>query len=106
MLKGQPDNQDLIALKQKLLDKIAPELATLQQQKGLQAVQMVEDTVHDISYPVLQYPDKIKSINLDKDGQFSGTLLGIKGQYWLLDGDRVINMRKYSGYELTVELDE
>ena len=106
MLKGQPDSQNLIALKQQLLDKIAPEIATLQQQKGLQAVQMVEDTVHDIAYPVLQYPDKIKSINLDKDGQFSGTLLGIKGQYWLLDGDRVINMRKYSGYELTVELDE
>ena len=30
---------------------------------------------------------------------FSGTLLGIKGQYLILDSG-VLNIRKYTGYEL------
>jgi hypothetical protein len=46
---------------------------------------------------------KIKSINLEKEPNFEGQLLGIKGQYLMLDGDRVINMRKYSGYNLSLQ---
>ena len=66
------------------------------------AVQSLQADAINIRYPVLQYPDKVKSINLDKTPEFSGQLLGIKGQYWMLDGDRVINMRKYAGYELSI----
>ncbi len=100
MLKGEPQKEDLVALRDKLLDLVQPELDTLTQQHGLQAIQSLHSEAVSINYPVDNYPVKIKSINLDKDMEFTGTLMGIKGQYWLLDGDRVINMRKYAGYDL------
>lgn len=102
MLKGAPDNQDLEAEKQRLLSELQPELDKLREEKGLQAISETDSSAVEIDYPVTAYPDKIKSINLDKTPAFSGTLQGIKGQYWLLDDNRVINMRKYAGYELTV----
>ena len=51
-----------------------------------------------INYPVDCYPQKIKSINFDKVGEFDGTLTGMKGQYLYLDNEYVVNIRKYSGY--------
>lgn len=103
MLKAEPDSQDLAATRDALLAKIQPELDALIADKGLQAVSHTEHEAVAIRYPVEQYPEKIKSINLDKTPAFSGTLTGIKGQYLMLDGDRVINMRKYAGYALTVD---
>ena len=102
MLKGQPDSVDLLQVKDELLDKISDELEALKQEKGLQAVSEVSSTTHDIHYPVNDYPVKIKSLNLDKDPSFSGVLNGVKGQYWLLDNDRVINIRKFAGYKATL----
>jgi hypothetical protein len=99
MLKGQITPLDLAQIRDELITKAKPELDELTQRYGLQAISAVESEQFSIHYPVLQYPEKIKSINLDKTPEFSGTLLGIKGQYWLLDDERVINMRKYAGYQ-------
>ncbi len=52
-------------------------------------------------YPVDEYPEKIKSHNLDKTPIIRGKLQGIKGQYLILDTG-VINIRKYTGYEIKV----
>lgn len=60
------------------------------------------DDIIEINYPVLQYPQKIKSIGFDKTPVIEGTLLGIKGQYLLFDGDRVMNMRKHTGYHIEI----
>jgi hypothetical protein len=102
MLKAQPDKVDLLVFKQTLLSKVEAELDDIQQEYGFQAINFIEQAGVDICYPVKHYPQKIKSINLDKELGFSGKLQGIKGQYLMLDGDRVINLRKYSGYELTL----
>ncbi|GGW77081.1 DUF2797 domain-containing protein [Alteromonas halophila] len=102
MLKGQPDEVNLSQVRDELLEAIAAPLDELRHEKGLQAVSPVTDEIHAIDYPVERYPEKIKSINLDKTPSFSGTLQGIKGQYWLLDEDRVINIRKYAGYQVTL----
>lgn len=103
MLKGQPQSADLQEVKDNLLAQIEGEMDEIIEEYGFQAIEILDLPAVDIHFPVNQYPDKVKSINLDKEMQFSGTLLGIKGQYWLLDGDRVINMRKYSGYHLSIE---
>ena len=104
MLQGEPELFDLIALKETLLNEAADQIAELQQEHGLQSIEPVESSVVNINYPVLKYPEKIKSINLDKEGGFEGKLLGIKGQYLILDENRVINMRKYSGYHVNVNI--
>lgn len=54
--------------------------------------------ITELVYPVAYYPEKIKSLNFDKDPLVEGELTGIKGQYLLLDGNRVINVRKFGGY--------
>ena len=100
MLKGPAQALDLVSLKEQLLTEVEGELDDIISEYGFQAITILDQQAVDIVYPVERYPDKIKSINLDKELQFSGQLLGIKGQYLLLDGDRVINLRKYAGYEL------
>jgi len=102
MLKGKPDEVDLEAVKSELMEKISAELEALKQEKGLQAVSEVNAVTHHIHYPVEEYPVKIKSLNLDKTPAFTGVLQGIKGQYWMLDEDRVINIRKFAGYNATL----
>ena len=61
-----------------------------------------EDVVQ-INYPVLDFPTKVKSFNLDKTPVVGGTLMGIKGQYLIFDSG-VINMRKYGGYQVALSL--
>jgi hypothetical protein len=53
-------------------------------------------------YPVLEYPLKVVSFNQEKSPSISGVLNGIKGQYRMLDNSRVINIRKYQGYEVRI----
>ena len=57
----------------------------------------------DIHFPVDSYPVKIKSFNFDKNPEVSGVLHGIKGQYLLLDIG-VINIRKFTGYEVAFSM--
>ncbi len=58
-----------------------------------------------LQYPVSVYPDKVKSLNFDKNPVVYGLLRGIKGQYLLFDENRVINMRKFGGYLLRFKAD-
>lgn len=55
----------------------------------------------EIDYPVTEYPTKIVSHNFDKKDVLEGTLLGIKGQYLILD-TAVVNIRKYGGYHMAL----
>ncbi|CAI8198328.1 MAG: Uncharacterised protein [Glaciecola sp. HTCC2999] len=102
MLKGEPEKLDLKALKNEMKDAIASQIQAIRNEYGLLAVQDIDHETVDIHYPVSQYPEKITSLNLDKESSFTGTLKGIKGQYWMLDDNRVINIRKYTGYQATL----
>lgn len=102
LLKGDVEPIDLIAIREQLMDSCEQPLLELQQRFGLQAIQPINDVdILDIAYPVQAYPTKIKSFNLDKDPVAEGTLIGIKGQYLLFDTG-VINIRKYTSYQLAV----
>lgn len=101
MLKGQIDPLDLAAERERLLGLCADELRALQQRFGLQAIQPLPDAqTLGIAYPVLQYPAKVVSLDLEKTPAIAGTLLGIKGQYLMLDSG-VINIRKYGAYHVS-----
>lgn len=100
MLKGLDVELNLEAEQERLINRLWEGLDALQNEYGLQAIQeLAADNVsHDFVYPVLEYPTKISSINAEKTPLVEGTLMGIKGQYWILDTG-VINLRKYTGYE-------
>lgn len=63
-----------------------------------------DDDIIEINYPVIEFPEKVKSIGFDKQLIIEGQLLGIKGQYLLLDDNRVINIRKHTGYYVDFEV--
>lgn len=54
--------------------------------------------VSTLEYPVLSYPNKVKSVLLTKQPTFSGRLVGIRGQYLIFGDGRVFNIRNHSGY--------
>ncbi len=99
MLKGGIAPLDLKAERDRLFEASSAGMAELEQRFGLQAVQRLEAEEVTIDYPVLKYPLKVSSLNLDKTPDISGQLLGIKGQYLILDTG-VINLRKYTSYEV------
>ncbi|MBQ0720377.1 MAG: DUF2797 domain-containing protein [Gammaproteobacteria bacterium] len=101
MLKGDIEAVDLAASRDSLFELCRPELDALNERFGLQALQPVSDgECVDIEYPVLEYPSKVTSQNFDKTPLVEGTLLGIKGQYLILDTG-VINMRKFTAYQVS-----
>ncbi len=61
------------------------------------------DDIVEITYPVRSFPEKVKSLNLDKVPELEGRLHGIKGQYLIFDDGRVFNVRRHTSYlvELT-----
>ena len=53
-----------------------------------------------ITYPVLQYPQAVKSFNLIKTPFYEGVLKGIKGQYLIFEDGHAFNVRSHEGYEV------
>ncbi|OLQ90281.1 hypothetical protein BIY22_04600 [Vibrio panuliri] len=96
---GQP-----LALEDKfaeLLPLVSDKIAEIKQQYGEDAIEILSESITPIHYPVLEHPTKITSHNFDKNPVVSGNLQGIKGQYLILDTG-VINIRKFTAYEVTV----
>jgi len=60
--------------------------------------------VTEIEYPVLQYPTKVKSLNLEKTQVYSGKLIGVKGQYLLFEDGTVFNVRNNEGYKVLIHI--
>ncbi|CAM3130639.1 DUF2797 domain-containing protein [Vibrio rarus] len=102
MLKGKAEPIDLKEHAKNLIPQIEHKLAELQLKYGQDAIEKLEQDVVEIDYPVTEYPSKISSLNFDKTPQLGGILLGIKGQYLYFDTG-VINMRKFTSYQITAE---
>ncbi len=57
-----------------------------------------------LNFPVNKYPEKPKSLNLVKEKSYSGTLVGIKGQYLIFEDQTVFNVRSNEGLVVTIEV--
>jgi len=89
MLQNNLVDNDLYEVRENLIPIIDDELS--------QYVKKSE-TISQINFPVIKYPEKVKSVGLDKNPLIEEKLVGIKGQYLLFDNDTVFNMRKHTGY--------
>lgn len=95
MLKNEVDeNIDLVEEKWNLHDQLPSDLTTYFSEN---------DEVTEITYPVLQFPDKVKSLTFDKDPVIQSKLMGVKGQYLIFSGGLVLNVRKHTGYRVGLE---
>lgn len=102
MLKCEVAPLDLRVERERLLAALAGGLANLRERFGADAVRILDAEPVTLDYPVIEPPIKVVSLNFDKTPEVAGTLLGLKGQYLMLDSG-VINLRKFTGYEVIVE---
>jgi len=96
MLKNEVPTVDLVA-ERNSLGKLIPE----EVQPYFAAV---PEKRYDLVYPVLAYPKKVNSLNLDKTPHFSGKLSGVKGQYLIFEDGTVFNVRTFEGYVVKISL--
>lgn len=61
-----------------------------------------EDRLYEFEFPVNKYPVKVSSLNLEKTPNFSGKVVGIKGQYLIFEDGTVFNVRTYEGYVVSL----
>jgi hypothetical protein len=101
MLKGEATPIDLVAERDALFARYMPDLQQLAADNGVTFNYLNDELPRQFCYPVSTYASKITSLNLDKTNEITGVLHGLKGQYLLLDTG-VINLRKYTGYVLSV----
>ncbi|WP_394251342.1 DUF2797 domain-containing protein [Vibrio profundi] len=101
LLKEDGADMDLVQRAAELLPLVEPTIAKLKEQYGEDAIEVLQESITPLSYPVEEHPTKITSHNFDKNPEVTGILKGIKGQYLIFDTG-VINIRKFSSYEVEV----
>jgi hypothetical protein len=97
MLKGDPEYINLADKRDELFELLGNELDEIENINVLDKENEVR-----IHYPVLQYPEKITSLSFDKTELITGKLMGIKGQYLILDIG-VLNIRNHTSYKIEME---
>jgi len=100
MLQGGVEPLELLALRDNVLSQGSDDIKKAWGDLPADECQQLDEaTVVEINYPVQQYPTKITSLSFDKTAEISGRLLGVKGQYLILDVG-VLNIRKFGGYQV------
>lgn len=95
MLRNDIEDEDLFAQREKLKGYIPEEAQDY-------FISSTQET--HIKFPVLRYPTKLKSLNLEKTPSFDGVLKGIKGQYLIFEDDTVFNVRNSEGYVVSIKV--
>jgi len=95
MLKNDIEDIDLLEQKEQLKEYLPEEV--------LEYI-LKDNTEMHIEFPVQKYPEKLKTLNLDKTPAYEGKLAGVKGQYLLFDDDTVFNVRSWEGYVVRITI--
>jgi len=89
MLKNTIADLDLVEEKKKAKNSVSA---------GMLQYFVDDNTITYLEYPALDFPKKITSLSFDKATKVDGYLTAIKGQYLIFDHQRVLNIRKHTGY--------
>jgi len=104
MLKGKAKQLNLAKEAEQVIKQLKPALEQLTVRFKPEDIEWLTDqSLYSIVYPIHHYPEKIQSLSVEKNPSVKGQLLGIKGQYLLLDTG-VINIRKYGGYQVEFQV--
>ncbi|MBC3758111.1 DUF2797 domain-containing protein [Hyunsoonleella sp. SJ7] len=93
MLKNEIKDENLVEWRERLKSHIPEEAKDY-------FIESNSET--NLEFPVHQYPEKPKSLNILKAESFEGTLVGVKGQYLIFEDQTVFNVRANEG--LVVEI--
>jgi hypothetical protein len=95
MLKNEIKDENLIEWRDKLKKHIPAEAMSYF---------LENKTETNLEFPVLQYPEKPKSLNLSKSPFYEGVLKGIKGQYLIFEDNTVFNVRSNEGLVVAISI--
>lgn len=95
MLKNEIKDEDLKEWRENLKQYI-PEEA--------QKYFIESNSETNINFPVEKYPEKVKSLNLQKTPEYEGVLKGIKGQYLIFEDNTVFNVRANEGLVVNINI--
>jgi len=93
MLKNEIKDEDLVEWKEKLKSFIPEEAMEYY-------IESNKET--HLDFPVVQYPEKPKSLNIVKTQEYQGVLKGIKGQYLIFEDNTVFNVRSNEGLKVKI----
>lgn len=96
MLKNEIVDENLVEWREKLKQYIPDEA---------KEYYIETNTETNIEFPVLQFPEKPISLNLDKTPNYTGVLKGIKGQYLIFEDQTVFNVRGSEGYLVRIAME-
>ncbi|MDJ0881022.1 MAG: DUF2797 domain-containing protein [Gammaproteobacteria bacterium] len=101
MLKNEYEQEDLKQVFERIWPKVKHQLSNAL----LADIEVLANTEiqQQLQYPALEYPTKVTSYNLEKTPRIKDQLKAIKGQYLIFE-QGVINIRKYAGYDVEVEI--
>ncbi|MBV1888141.1 MAG: DUF2797 domain-containing protein, partial [Urechidicola sp.] len=95
MLKNEIEDENLVEWRNKLKQFIPDEAKEY-------FIENNSETHMD--FPVLQYPTKLKSLNIAKHLNYEGILKGIKGQYLIFEDHTVFNVRSNEGFVVSLSV--
>ena len=93
MLKNDLKDEDLVEWRERLKSFIPEEASEYY---------IASNQETHLDFPVNKYPLKPKSLNLTKTPNYSGKLVGIKGQYFIFEDETVFNVRSNEGYVVQI----
>lgn len=93
MLKNDVVDESLVDWRERLMTYIPDEA---------KAYVIANNSETHLAFPVDQYPEKPKSLNLIKSQEYEGKLVGIKGQYLLFEDQTVFNIRANEGLVVAI----
>ena len=95
MLTNSVEDENLVEWRNKLKQYIPEEAADY-------FIESNSET--NLEFPVLRFPEKVKSLNLSKTPNYEGVLKGIKGQYLIFEDNTVFNVRGSEGYYVGLDI--
>jgi hypothetical protein len=88
MLQSEEIAHDLHEERARAMELLTDEFSTYCAEKA---------EVVELSYPVKEHFVHQRSLQLEKEPHIKGKLIGIRGQYWLMDQGRALNIRSHEG---------
>lgn len=95
MLKNEVQDENLLDWRARLKDFIPEET---------KAYYIEDNAETNLEFPVSKYPLKPKSLNLGKTPEYTGKLVGIKGQYLIFEDETVFNIRSNEGIVVGIDM--
>ncbi|SEP70125.1 Protein of unknown function [Hyunsoonleella jejuensis] len=95
MLKNDIKDEDLVKWRERLKQYIPDEAMDY-------FIESNSET--NLEFPVKKYPEKPKSLNIQKAQSFEGKLVGVKGQYLIFEDDTVFNVRANEGLVVNISI--